>query len=108
MLAGIAIAIAATVAGIASTGVSPGYFFQPTGALIVIGGTLGVTFITTPRVALLHSLRRVGDLFLPARLSREELIEEIVKGRTELEITEHTVGIDFLARDRAGARPDEQ
>ncbi len=78
MLAGIAIAIAATVAGIASTGVSPGYFFQPTGALIVIGGTLGVTFITTPRVALLHSLRRVGDLFLPARLSREELIEEIV------------------------------
>lgn len=78
MLAGIAIAILATAAGIASTGVSPTYFFQPTGALIVIGGTLGVTFITTPRVALLHSLRRVGDLFLPARFNREDLIEEIV------------------------------
>ncbi|HXI41460.1 MAG TPA: MotA/TolQ/ExbB proton channel family protein [Bryobacteraceae bacterium] len=78
MLAGIAIAIAATIAGVASTGVSPTYFFQPTGALIVIGGTLGVTFITTPRVALLHSLRRVGDLFLPARLNRQDLIEEIV------------------------------
>src|ERR1051326_1251901 len=78
MLAGIAIAIAATTAGVASTGVSPTYFFQPTGALIVIGGTLGVTFITTPRVALLHSLRRVGDLFLPARLNRQDLIEEIV------------------------------
>ncbi|PYT28980.1 MAG: hypothetical protein DMG58_17240, partial [Acidobacteria bacterium] len=78
MLAGIAIAIVATIAGIASTGVSPGYFFQPTGALIVIGGTLGVTFITTPRVALLHSLRRVADLFFPARSSREDLIEEIV------------------------------
>src|SRR6266481_3016444 len=78
MLAGIAIAIAATIAGVASTGVSPTYFFQPTGALIVIGGTLGVTFITTPRVALFHSLRRVGDLFLPARLNRQDLIEEIV------------------------------
>ena len=78
MLTGIAIAIVATIAGIASTGVNPGYFLQPTGALIVIGGTLGVTFITTPRVALLHSLRRVGELFLPARLNRQELIEEIV------------------------------
>jgi chemotaxis protein MotA len=78
MLAGIAIAVVATVAGIASTGVSPTYFFQPTGALIVIGGTLGVTFITTPRAALLHSLRRVGDLFFPAHSSREDLIEEIV------------------------------
>jgi chemotaxis protein MotA len=78
MLAGIAIAVVATIAGIASTGVSPTYFFQPTGALIVIGGTLGVTFITTPRVALLHSLRRVGDLFFPAHASREDLIEEIV------------------------------
>jgi chemotaxis protein MotA len=78
MLAGIAIAVVATIAGIASTGVSPTYFFQPTGALIVIGGTLGVTFITTPRDALLHSLRRVGDLFFPANSSREDLIEEIV------------------------------
>src|SRR2546430_9738110 len=78
MLAGIAIAVVATIAGIASTGVSPTYFFQPTGALIVIGGTLGVTFITTPRVALLHSLRRVGDLFFPAHSSREDLIEELV------------------------------
>jgi hypothetical protein len=78
MLAGIAIAVVATIAGIASTGVSPTYFFQPTGALIVIGGTLGVTFITTPRVALLRSLRRVGDLFFPTHSSREDLIEEIV------------------------------
>jgi chemotaxis protein MotA len=78
MVAGIAIAVAATAAGIASTGVSLSYFFQPTGALIVIGGTLGVTFITTPRSALLYSLRRVADLFLPARVSREDLIEEIV------------------------------
>ena len=56
----------------------PSYFFQPTGILSVIGGTLGVTFITTRRIALFHSLRRVSDLFLPARASREDLVEEVV------------------------------
>ena len=70
--------IAALTAGIALTGVRLGYFFQPAGALIVIGGTLGVTFIATPRSALLHSLRRAMDLLWTPRLSREELIEEIM------------------------------
>jgi chemotaxis protein MotA len=78
MLAGIVIALGATVAGIASTGVSFGYFFQPTGALIVLGGTIGVVFITTPGAALRHSVRRVLDLFWAPSVSREDLIEEIV------------------------------
>jgi len=39
MLLGIAIAASALVAGIAVTGVSVNYFFQPTGILIVLGGT---------------------------------------------------------------------
>jgi chemotaxis protein MotA len=78
MLAGIAVAIAATAAGIAATGVGIGYFFQPTGVLIVLGGTLGVVFITTPRTALLHSLQRVMDLFWTSSINREKLIEEMV------------------------------
>ena len=79
MLAGIAIALSATVAGIASTGVSLTYFLQPTGALIVLGGTLGVVFITTPWTALVRSVRRVIDLFRPlSSVNREDLIEEIV------------------------------
>jgi chemotaxis protein MotA len=78
MLAGIAIAVIATVAGIAATGVKLSYFFQPTGVLIVVGGTLGVMIITTPRNALGHSARRVAELFLTAPVHRESLIEELV------------------------------
>jgi len=78
MLGGIAVALAATVAGIAATGVGIGYFFQPTGVLIVMGGTLGVMFITTPRAALLHSVQRVRDLFWTSSINREKLIEEFV------------------------------
>ena len=78
MLAGIAIAVIATVAGIAATGVNIAYFFQPTGVLIVLGGTVGVMFITTPRAALGHSLRRVAELFSNVSVNREDLIEEIV------------------------------
>ena len=78
MLVGIAIAVIATVAGIASTGVSLRYFLQPTGALIVLGGTLGVTIITTPHAGLLSASRRVRELFRTSALNREELIDEIV------------------------------
>jgi chemotaxis protein MotA len=79
MLAGVAIASLAVIAGIAVTGVSPRYFFQPTGLLIVVGGTLGVILITTPRSALLLTLRRTLQLFSEAPFpNREDLIEEIV------------------------------
>jgi chemotaxis protein MotA len=78
MLAGIAIVLAAVIAGIALTGVRLTYFFQPTGALIVLGGTLGVTFIATPRTALIHSLRHVAELVRTPHVNREELIEEIL------------------------------
>jgi len=78
MLVGIFIAVGATIAGIAATGVGLGYFLQPTGALIVLGGTIGVMFITTPRKALLNSTRRaVGLLWTPC-IDREALIDEVV------------------------------
>jgi len=78
MLAGVAIVMVALIAGIASTGVHLGYFFQPTGMLIVLGGTLGVTFIATPRNGLLHSARRCLELLWTPALKREGLIEEIM------------------------------
>ena len=79
MLIGIAIASIAVIAGIAVTGVSARYFFQPTGVLIVVGGTLGVMLITTPRRTLLLSLRRTFNLFSQATSpAPEDLIEEIV------------------------------
>ena len=105
MLAGIAIAVIATVAGIAATGVNVAYFFQPTGVLIVLGGTIGVMIITTPRAALGHSVRRVAELFSTVSVSREDLIEDIVsytrlvrtKGLYALEPLVARAGNAFLA-----------
>jgi chemotaxis protein MotA len=78
MLAGIIIAVTATVAGIAATGVKLTYFVQPTGALIVLGGTFGVMFITTPLDSLLHSIRRVAGLLWSREVDRVELVEQIM------------------------------
>jgi chemotaxis protein MotA len=79
ILLGIAIAGMALVTGIAVTGVSAHYFFQPTGVLIVVGGTIGVMLITTPPAALLGALRRTLRLTLKeASPKQEDLIEEIV------------------------------
>jgi chemotaxis protein MotA len=78
LLAGIAIAVGAIIVGISCTGVGLGYFLQPTGAAIVLGGTLGVILITTPGHSLLHSLRRVIDLIAAPNVDRAAMIEEIV------------------------------
>ncbi len=78
MLAGIAIAITALIAGIAATGVKPSFFFQPSGILIVFGGTLGVTFVTTPRNALRNATLRLFDLLWERPVDRTKLIEEIM------------------------------
>ncbi len=78
MLAGVVIAIAGTIAGIKSTGVNLTYFFQPAGALIVVGGTLGIALITTPQSSLRHSARRVMGILRSEITNREALIEEIV------------------------------
>jgi chemotaxis protein MotA len=78
ILAGIAIAVATVIAGITSTGVNLRYFLQPTAAWIVLGGTVGVTLITTPRNALLHAARRVLGLLRQRATDRVALTEEIV------------------------------
>jgi chemotaxis protein MotA len=77
-LIGVVVALSATIIGIRSTGVSIRYFLQPAGAVIVLGGTLGVILITTPRYSLIHSMRRVMDLISATDVNREALLEEIV------------------------------
>jgi chemotaxis protein MotA len=79
LLVGVAIALSAVAAGIASTGVGVRYFLHPTGALIVLGGTLGVVLVTTPLRALGNSAERVRDLLLNHTVDREKLIEEIIQ-----------------------------
>jgi chemotaxis protein MotA len=78
ILGGIAIALATVIAGVASTGVNLRYFLQPTAAWIVLGGTFGVTLITTPRKALVHAVQRVFGLLRQPATNREELMDEIV------------------------------
>jgi len=104
MLAGVVIAIAGTIAGIKATGVNLVYFFQPAGALIVLGGTLGIALITTPRSSLCHCAHRVRGMLRSETANREALIEEIVsyaklvrmRGLLSLDrLIDHT-GHDFL------------
>jgi chemotaxis protein MotA len=79
LLLGLAIAGVAIIAGVASTGINLGYFFQPTGALIVLGGTFGVILISSPPAALARALRRVAALLRPASPSNPgALVEEIL------------------------------
>ena len=78
LVAGVVIALGATIAGICATGVSITYFLQPTGALIVLGGTCGVILMTSPRRSLAFSLGRVVELLSAPEISREALLEEIV------------------------------
>lgn len=75
---GLVVALGAVIAGIAAAGISVSYFFQPTGALIVIGGTLGVMLVTTPKSSLVYSFRRVIDLISSEEVNRGALIEEII------------------------------
>ncbi len=79
MLAGAAIACCAMIVGVISTGIDPRYFLHPTGVVIVLGGTLGVTLVTTPLSALLNSLRRCWALLVSRPVSREDLIDQLVQ-----------------------------
>ena len=104
LIAGIVIAIGAVLAGIASAGIRVGSLFQPTGMLIVLGGTLGVTFITTPRLALYRAVRRAIALLWTEPENREILMEELValsktarsKGLFGIELIIGTVERPFL------------
>ncbi len=72
------IALAATILGLRAAGVSLNSFVQPVAATIVLGGTLGVMLVTTPRHALIHSLHRVTGLLSADDVNRAALIDEIV------------------------------
>lgn len=78
IVAGIVIAVGAVLTGIANAGIRIGYFLQPTGVLIVLGGTLGVTLITTPSHSLWRAIRTVVSILRTTTDRREELLDEIV------------------------------
>ena len=65
-VAGVVIALGATIAGICATHVGLSYFLQPTGAVIVLGGTLGVIAVIIKQEILLFF---VGGVFVAEALS---------------------------------------
>jgi chemotaxis protein MotA len=77
-VAGVIIALGAVVLGICATHIAFAYFLQPAGAVIVIGGTLGVLLVATPGHSLVHSARRIRNLITIEHVDREALIEEII------------------------------
>jgi chemotaxis protein MotA len=77
-LVGLLVVLGAIVAGIAAAGISVTYFLQPAGACIVVGGTVGVMLVTTPRGSLLHTLQRVREMTSSEEVDREALVEEII------------------------------
>lgn len=79
LLAGLVLAVGALMAGLSLTGIRITYFWNPTAAMLVIGGTLGVLVITTPAHALLRAWNRVLELASLPDFDREQLSEEIVQ-----------------------------
>ena len=79
MLSGLLIGTLAVIAGIAISGAGLRYFFQPSSALIVLGGTFGVTLVTLPKDSLRMIFMRVRQLAARPQSEREALIEEIVE-----------------------------
>ena len=70
LVAGMLAAAGAVLLGIVGSGVALQYFLQPAGLCLVLGGTLAVTLITTPPLALMHSLGRVAQLFVAPAADR--------------------------------------
>lgn len=101
---GLLVACAALIAGVAATGVSLRYFLQPTGILVVLGGTVGVTLISAPREAIRRAVMNLQQLTRPETVDRRALLEELLainrirrsKGLWSLEAASKSVRHPFL------------
>jgi len=78
MLGGLILGALAVVAGIALSGAGLLYFFQPSSALIVLGSTIGITLVTSPKDSLRMVSKRIRELSSKAPSEREALVEEMV------------------------------
>ena len=79
MLGGMLLGALAVIAGIAMSGAGLRYFLQPASALIVLGGTFGITLVTLPKDSLRMVGKRIRELAASPQPEREALIEEIVE-----------------------------
>lgn len=75
---GLLFAIGGIVGGLIEEGGSVMEIIKPTAAMIVFGGTLGATLITTPLGVALGASKRMMTVFMDKALSPEIVIEEII------------------------------
>jgi chemotaxis protein MotA len=78
MIGGLLLGALAVIAGVALSGAGLVYFLQPSSALIVLGGTIGITLVTSPKDSLRMVSKRIRELATRPHSEREALIEEIV------------------------------
>jgi chemotaxis protein MotA len=75
---GLLFAIGGIVGGLIAEGGSVMEIIKPTAAMIVFGGTIGATLITTPLAVTLGASKRIMTVFMDKALSPETVIEEII------------------------------
>ena len=75
---GLVLAVGGILGGLVLEGGSVKDVAQVTAALIVLGGTLGATMISTPAETLTTAAKRLPAVFLPPTSSTEAYIDEIV------------------------------
>lgn len=76
---GVAVAGAAAAAAASWSGAGAAYFLQPRGAVMVLGGTLGVAILTTPWRRLRRSIGRLLGLLVTEKRDLPALMEEILR-----------------------------
>ena len=80
---GIAIAVAGVIGGLYMEGGSVWDIVQPTGALIVLGGTVGAVLLSTPYGTVKRAVRRMAATFSERSEQPETLIQQIVGYATQ-------------------------
>jgi chemotaxis protein MotA len=78
-LSGIVLAIGGIVAGLLLEGGNFRQILQPTAAMIVFGGTLGAVMLQFPMSVVLHSLRRLGSVFMTPKSNPQFTVRRLVQ-----------------------------
>jgi chemotaxis protein MotA len=77
-LGGLAVAVGGIVTGLILDGGKVKELGQLTASLIVLGGTIGATMLTTPMSVLMGAVGRIGSVFFEGAHSAASLIDEII------------------------------
>lgn len=81
-LIGLVLGISAVILGNVLEGGKVRSLLQPTAAVIVFGGTIGATLLSTPPGLILKALLALRDVFSGQRKDKESLIKDIVRFAT--------------------------